>query len=88
MDMNQASVFLAGSILTMLGFVVVVIGVVVINNIIHKFWKPVKLFTPDSFTLFGHQDVRFVTQEEFDRISHKIDEPIKDTNGNTTKGPK
>jgi hypothetical protein len=42
MDMDQAAVFLAGSILTMLGFVIVVIGIVVINNIFHKYWKPVK----------------------------------------------
>jgi hypothetical protein len=41
MDMNQAAVFLAGSILTMLGFVVVVAGVIVVNNLLHKYWKPV-----------------------------------------------
>ena len=39
MDIDQATVFLAGSILTGLGFVVVVITAVVINNIIHKYWK-------------------------------------------------
>jgi hypothetical protein len=50
MDMDQAAVFLAGSILTALGFIVVVISIVIINNIFAKFWKPVKLFTPDSWT--------------------------------------
>lgn len=49
MDMDQAAVFLAGSILTMLGFIVVVAGVVVINNIVHKYWKPVKIFSADSW---------------------------------------
>ena len=39
MDIDQAAVFLAGSILTGLGFVVVVVTAVVINNIIHKYWK-------------------------------------------------
>jgi len=39
MDIDQASTFLAGSILTCLGFLVVVITVVVINNIVHKYWK-------------------------------------------------
>jgi hypothetical protein len=39
MDIDQAAVFLAGSILTGLGFVVVVITAVVINNIIHRYWK-------------------------------------------------
>ena len=40
MDMDQAAVFLAGSILTALGFIVFVIAVVVINNIIYRWWKP------------------------------------------------
>jgi hypothetical protein len=39
MDIDQAAVFLAGSILTALGFVVIVIAAVVINNIIYKYWK-------------------------------------------------
>jgi hypothetical protein len=39
MDMDQAAVFLAGSILTALGFIVIVGAAVVINNIIHKYWK-------------------------------------------------
>jgi hypothetical protein len=49
MDMNQAAVFLAGSILTMLGFIVVFAGIVVINNLLHKFWKPVKFWQFDSY---------------------------------------
>ena len=39
MDMDQAAVFLAGSILTMTGLIVLVAGAVAINNIIHKYWK-------------------------------------------------
>ena len=39
MDMDQAAVFLAGSILTAIGFIVIVATAVVINNIIHKYWK-------------------------------------------------
>jgi hypothetical protein len=39
MDIDQAAVFLAGTILTALGFVIIVIAAVVINNIIHKYWK-------------------------------------------------
>jgi hypothetical protein len=42
MDMDQAAVFLAGSILTMMGFVVVVIGIVIINNIFAKYWQPIQ----------------------------------------------
>jgi hypothetical protein len=56
MDMDHAATWLAGSILLMLGVVVLVIGIVIINNILHKFWKPIKLFTPDSWTGFNPPD--------------------------------
>jgi hypothetical protein len=49
MDMNQAAIFLAGSILTMLGLVVITAGIIVINNIIHKYWKPVKIWMFESY---------------------------------------
>lgn len=49
--MDQSAVFLAGSILTALGFVVVFGAVVVINNLLHKYWKPVRIFTPDSWQI-------------------------------------
>lgn len=41
MDMDQAAVFFAGSILVTLGFIVIAAGIVVINNIVSKYWKPV-----------------------------------------------
>lgn len=53
MTIEQASNFFVGSILTMLGFIVVIAGIVVINNLIHKYWKPVNLFTPDSWKAFN-----------------------------------
>jgi hypothetical protein len=42
MDMDQASVFLAGSILTCMGFVVIAIAILVVNNLCAKYWKPIK----------------------------------------------
>jgi len=66
MDMDQAAVFLGGSILTMLGFVVVVAGIVAINNIFSKFWKPVRIFTPDSWTGINPPN-QFVNQEQLDK---------------------
>jgi hypothetical protein len=53
MDVDVAAEILAGSILTGLAFIVFVVTVVVINNIIHKYWKPVKFFTPDSWKAFN-----------------------------------
>jgi hypothetical protein len=41
MDIDQASTFFVGSILVMLGFIVVAAGIVVINNLFAKYWKPV-----------------------------------------------
>jgi hypothetical protein len=70
MDMDQAAVFLAGSILTALGFIVVVAAVVAVNNIIAKYWKPVRMFTADSWNL--NPDVRYATEEELAKIEPKI----------------
>ena len=39
--MDQAAVWLGSSILVMLGIVVIAIGVLVINNLMAKYWKPV-----------------------------------------------
>lgn len=62
MDMDQAAVFLAGSILTMLGFIVVVAGIVTINNIMHKYWKPIRIFTVDSWYI--NPPTRYAEPEE------------------------
>lgn len=66
MDMDQAAVFLAGSILTMLAIIVIVGGVVIINNIIHKYWKSFgwKLF-PEFYT--NHPTPRFAEPHEIDK---------------------
>ena len=63
MDMDQSAVFLAGSILTMLGFIVVIAGIVAINNIVHKYWKPVRIFTSDSWSAVNPPH-RFAAPEE------------------------
>jgi hypothetical protein len=47
------------------GFVVIVAAVVAINNIIHRYWKPVKIFTADSWNL-GH-GTRFAEPHELDK---------------------
>lgn len=62
MDMDQSAVWLAGSILTMLGFIVVIIGLVIINNILHKYWKPVRIFSHDSW--FVNPPPKFVEPTE------------------------
>jgi hypothetical protein len=66
MDMDQAAVFLAGSILTALGFIAVAIGVVVINNIIARYWRPIRIFTEDSWNSVGNS-ARFAEPSEVEK---------------------
>ena len=66
MDMDQAAVFLAGSILIALGFIVVIAAIVVVNNILHKYWKPVKIFSADSWHV--NPPHRFVEPQELEKI--------------------
>ena len=66
MSMDQAAVFLAGAVLTMMGFVVIIAGIVVINNIIHKYWKPLGWFKSWGLA-FDHGPVRFAEPHEVDK---------------------
>jgi hypothetical protein len=56
MDMDTSATFLAGSILVMMGFVVIIMGIVLINNIFYKYWKPVKIFWPTA-SPYGDEEV-------------------------------
>lgn len=40
MGIDAAATFLAGSVLAGLGFTVIVITILVINNLLSKYWKP------------------------------------------------
>jgi len=70
--MDQAAVFLAASILTALGFIVIFASVVAINNILHKYWKPVRIFTSDSWSAMDPPG-RFVTPEDMKKITPHLD---------------
>jgi len=65
MDMDQAAVFLAGSILIALGFIVIIATVVAINNLLYMYWKPVRIFTLDSWNL--NPPIRYATAEELEK---------------------
>jgi hypothetical protein len=73
MSLEQASLWLVGSILFTLGSIVLLCGLVFINNIVHKHWKPVTIFTRESFSIFsGHHNMSdnlySVNQEEYDQL--------------------
>jgi hypothetical protein len=77
MSIEQAAVFLAGSVLIILGFIIIVAGLCVINNLIHKYWKPIRVFTVDSFTLFNGNSTtpKFITPEQSQHTSKSSDSP-------------
>jgi hypothetical protein len=81
MDMDQSAVFLAGSVLTMMGLIVIAVGIVIINNVISKYWKPVRVFTSDSFSLIGtqHDQSRFMTSEEYAKIAPSLHEESRES---------
>lgn len=66
MSMDQAAVWLAGSILFSLGLVSLVAGIVVINNMFHRYWKPVPFFKwADPMT------PRFASEEEMTQMRER-----------------
>jgi hypothetical protein len=70
MTIESASNFLVGSIMYTIALVVIIAGATFINNIISKYWKPVKIWLPHYFT----EPQRFATQEEVAKIAPTLDE--------------
>lgn len=71
MDMDNAAVFLAGSILYALGLLIILAATIVANNLIHKFWKSFGwTFTPHWF---NEPQPRFITPEEAEKIAPTLD---------------
>lgn len=61
MDMDNAAVFLAGTILYALGSIIILAATIVANNLIHKYWKSFGW----TFMSWMHQEpTRFMTEEE------------------------
>ena len=72
MDMDQAAVFLAGSILTVMGFLIILGGILVANNLVAKYWKSWGWSWVPSW---AHEPQRFMTPEEEARVApHLTDE--------------
>jgi hypothetical protein len=67
MDIDNAANILAGSILTGLAILVAVILIVVVNNIIYRFWKPLGWFK--NWNTVNEQPSRFMTDDELKRIN-------------------
>jgi len=71
MDMDQAAVFLAGSVLTVIGFLVILGGILIANNLIGKYWVSWgwKL-TP----AYWEHSPQFMTPEQAEKIAPHLDD--------------
>jgi len=71
MDMDNAAVFLAGTILYALGSIIILAATIVANNLIHKFWKSFGwTFMPNYWV---QEPPRFATPEEAEKIAPHLD---------------
>ena len=74
MEIDSSAQFLVGSILMGLGFCVIAVSLVFINNILAKYWKPVKIWVP---SYMAEHPPRFATDEELQRVPPSMDkDPI------------
>jgi hypothetical protein len=71
MEMDKLAVFFAGSILVTLGMIVIASGIILVNNLIHKYWKSVTWFKYDYKTVYFDPK----TGEQY----HKPEEPAVET---------
>jgi len=53
MDLDNAAAFMLGTIGYGVGFLVIIVVAVATNNVISKYWKPVRIFTTDSWMVFS-----------------------------------
>ena len=64
MIIDQMTNWLTGSILFALGCLVLVAGMILINNLLHKFWKPVTVVFMRNDSIYPK--LRFAIPEDFD----------------------
>ena len=58
MDVSSASIFLVGSVLISLGMIVLVTAIVFVNNIIARFWKPIKFYAYHAIPESEHEEIK------------------------------
>ena len=63
MTMESAAIFMSASILVTLGFLVIVVGIIIVNNLIEKYWKPVRLFKYEYHHVYFEQDKKEIVDK-------------------------
>ena len=78
MTIEQAGNFLIGSILVGLGFCILTIGVLVINNLFHKYWKPLTWgFLPESMKAHYRYQQSYEAEPHESKIEPILDDKAK-----------
>jgi len=79
MEMDKIAVFFAGSILITLGMIVIASGVIVINNLIHQYWKQLVWFKYQYKTVYFDPKTgeQFATPEKDVVIEPSLEEKKK-----------
>jgi hypothetical protein len=76
MSMESAAVFMSASILITIGTVVIVMGIIIVNNLFDRYWKPVKMFRYEYRPVYYKQDEP--TSEVDKTVEPKMEEtPLK-----------
>jgi len=63
MDINNAGNFLIQSLLFSLGFLVIGVGVLILNNIFSKFWKPIRFLVYHTAPALDKKDPKLDDKE-------------------------
>ena len=72
MIIEQMTNWLTGSILFALGCLVLVAGMILINNLLHKFWKPVTVVFMRNDSIYPK--IRYSIPEDFDYKEPKFEQ--------------
>jgi len=75
MDMDNAAVFLGGTILYALACIIILIAIVIANNIIHKYWKSFGWKLTPAY--WDHPTPQFMTKEEAEKIAPHLEAESK-----------
>lgn len=73
MNIDSASTFLIGSILFSVSMLILAATATAINNLLHKYWKPVTIFSEDSWTLFGNSASQYYVDNHPEVIAKRLE---------------
>jgi hypothetical protein len=75
---DQMATWLIGSILFALGSLVLVFGLILINNLLHKYWKPVTVIMFRNESVYPK--MRYSTPEDFEHKEPRLEQEKIDKN--------